>query len=256
MPFTHRGRRRQALTRPFPDSWRELLTRGFAHWNLLDLEERRRLEDLIRIILADKYWESTSGFTLTEEMRVLIAAMASRLVLGLDYDYYHQVSSIIVAPSTVVLVGQRAVGGGLYTDDPERIIGQARYDGPVLIAWDAARQSARYPGQGHNVVYHEFAHKLDMLSGAIDGTPPLDTRAGYRRWIEVCQAEYERLRRGEGGELLDPYGAETPGEFFAVVTEVFFDRPLPLQTEMPDLYAVLRDFYRQDPAGRERRKGL
>lgn len=240
--------------RPFPEPWRELLNRGFAHWHLLDREERWRLEDLIRIILADKFWEATSGFALTEEMRVLIGAMASLLVLGLDYDYYHRVTSIIVSPSTVVLAGGRPVGQGLYTDDPEWIIGQARYEGPVLIAWDAARQSSAHPGQGHNVVYHEFAHKLDMLGGAIDGTPPLETKAEYRRWVEVCQAEYERLRGGEGGEILDPYGAENPGEFFAVATEVFFDRPLLLEAERPDLYAVLRDFYRQDPAGRERRQ--
>jgi len=254
MPLTHPGRRRRALGRPFPDAWRELLTQSFAHWRTLDGEERRQLEDLIRVILVDKYWEATHGFTLTEEMRVLIAALASLVILGLDYDYYHRVTSIIVAPSTVTLAGDRPVGEGLYTSDREWIIGQAHYDGPVLIAWDAARRGARHPERGRNVVYHEFAHKLDMLGGSVDGTPPLESKAEYRRWVEVCQAEYERVRRGEGGEILDPYAAENPGEFFAVVTEVFFDRPLALQAEMPHLYAVFRDFYRQDPADREYRQ--
>jgi Mlc titration factor MtfA (ptsG expression regulator) len=254
MPLTHRGRRRSALRRPFPDAWRELLTRGFVHWRTLDGEERRRLEDLIRIILVDKYWEATNGFTLTEEMRILIAAMASLLVLGLDYDYYHRVTSVIVAPSTVALEGSRPVGDGLYTNDPDWIIGQARYDGPVLIAWDAARRDALHPERGGNVVYHEFAHKLDMLGGSVDGAPPLESKAEYRRWVQVCQAEYERLRRGEGDELLDPYAGENPGEFFAVVTEVFFDVPLALRAEKPDLYAICRDFYRQDTAGREERR--
>ncbi len=100
--------------------------------------------------------------------------MASLLVLGLDYDYYHRVTSIIVAPSTVTLEGARPVGQGVYTNSPEAIIGQARYDGPVLIAWDAALGNARHPERGHNVVYHEFAHKLDMLGGSVDGTPPLE----------------------------------------------------------------------------------
>ncbi|HXZ99441.1 MAG TPA: M90 family metallopeptidase [Candidatus Binatia bacterium] len=256
MPLTRRGRRRQALARPFPNAWRALLEESFAHWALLDATERRRVEDLTRMLLADKYWEATHGFALTEEMRVLIAAMASLLVLGLDYDYYHRVTTVIVAPSSMVLEGARPVGQGLYTDEPEVIIGQARHDGPVLIAWEAARRDARHPEWGRNVVYHEFAHKLDMLDGGVDGTPPLETRAEHRRWVEVCQAEYERLRGGEGGELLDPYGGVTPGEFFAVVTEVFFTRPQALQLEKPELYAVLRDFYRQDPADRERRKGL
>ncbi|MGA8016400.1 MAG: M90 family metallopeptidase [Candidatus Dormiibacterota bacterium] len=255
MALTRRGRRRQALARPFPEEWRRLLGENMAHWGMLDPAERRRLEDLIRIILVDKYWEATSGFALTEEIRALIAAMASLLVLGLDYDYYHRVTSIIVAPSTVTLEGARPVGEGVYTDSPEAIIGQARYDGPVLIAWDAALGNARQPERGHNVVYHEFAHKLDMLGGSVDGTPPLESRAEHRRWVEVCQAEYDRLRQGDGGDLLDPYGAVNPGEFFAVITEVFFDRPLAMEAEKPELYAVLRDFYRQDPADRERRHG-
>jgi len=249
------SRRRRALAQPFPERWRELLCQRMIHWRLLDPGERTRLEQLIRLLLVDKYWEATSGFALTEEIRVLVAAMACLLILGLDYDYYHRVTTIIVAPSTVVLEGSRPVGDGLYTDDPLPIIGQARSDGPVLIAWDAASGQARDPERGHNVVYHEFAHKLDMLSGTIDGTPPLESSAQVRRWAEVCNTEYLRLRRGESGLLLDAYGGINPGEFFAVATEVFFDQPLRLETEKPELYEVLRDFYRQDPAARERRAG-
>jgi Mlc titration factor MtfA (ptsG expression regulator) len=181
--------------------------------------------------------------------------MAGLLILGLDYDYYHRVTSIIVSPTTVVLEGDRHLGGGVYTDEPEHIIGEARSDGPVLIAWDSARAQARDPDGGRNVVYHEFAHKLDMLGGSVDGTPPLESHAEYERWVRVCNAEFAALREGTGGELLDPYGAENTGEFFAVVTEVFFDRPVELEREKPELYAVFRDFYRQDPAARERRAG-
>jgi len=102
-------------------------------------------------------------------------------------------------------------------------------------------------------VYHEFAHKLDMLDGTVDGTPPLATDQARARWIEVCTTEYTRLRKGEGGPVLDEYGTVDPGEFFAVATEAFFDRPVELEAANPDLYEVLRDFYRQHPADRERR---
>ena len=253
MPFTRRGRRRQALARPFPAEWRDLLAAGISHWRLLDSAERDRLETLIRTILVDKYWEATRAFTLTDEIRVVIAGLASLLILGLDYDYYHRVTSIIVSPSTMSLTGDRPAGGGLYTDEPLSIIGQSRHDGPVLIAWDVARNQARDPHRGHNVVFHEFAHKLDMLAGTVDGTPPLGSAEEFQRWVQVCGAEYELLRHGGDGGLLDPYGAVSPGEFFAVITEVFFDRPIDVEREKPALYAVLRDFYRQDPAGRERR---
>ena len=256
MAFTRRQRRREALARPFPDAWRDLLARNVAHWGMLDAAERTRLEELIRIILVDKDWEAANGFALTDEIRLIISAMACLLILGLDYDYYHGVTSIIVTPTTMVREGDRHVGGGLYTDEPERLIGLAQYNGPVVIAWDAAAAQARDPHGGHNVVYHEFAHKLDMLDGTVDGTPPLGSPEQYRRWAEVGHAEYSLLRAGRGGDLLDPYGGVDSGEFFAVVTEVFFDRPIAMEGEKPRLYAMLRDFYQQDPAARERRSLL
>ena len=253
LALTRRGRRRKALAQPFPSGWRDLLAANVAHWRLLDGDERVRLETLIRVLLVDKHWEASYGFELTDDIRVVISAIACLLILGLDYDYYHRVTSIIVSPTTVILDGEHYVGDGVYSDEPEPIIGEARYDGPVLIAWDSARYQARHPDHGHNVVYHEFAHKLDMLGGSVDGTPPLESRAQFDRWVRVCNAEYTTLRNGAGGDLLDPYGAVSTGEFFAVVTEVFFDRPVDLEEQKPELYAVLRDFFRQDPASRERR---
>ena len=103
------------------------------------------------------------------------------------------------------------------------------------------------------MVLHEFAHKMDMLDGVVDGTPLLPNQAALDRWVAVCAAEFELLRRGEAGPLLDDYGATDPGEFFAVVTEVFFDRPVDLRDGKPQLYEVLAGFYRQDPAARESR---
>jgi MtfA peptidase len=253
MAFTRRGRRREALARPFPEEWRTLLRKRVAHWSFLDGDERKRLEELIRLLLADKLWEGSKGFQVGDEIRVVIAAMAAIPIMRLDYDYYHRVTSIIVSPTAMVVEGERHLGGGIHTDAPEGIIGQASYEGPVLVAWDAARYQARNPRQGHNVVYHEFAHKLDMLEGVIDGTPPFDSPQQRSQWVAVCRKEYRLLRSGLSGGLVDPYGAEDPGEFFAVITETFFNLPGRLETEKPELYSVLRDFYRQDPAARERR---
>ncbi len=101
-------------------------------------------------------------------------------------------------------------------------------------------------------MYHEFAHKLDMLDGVIDGTPPLPTREAMQRWIEVCTAEYESLQHGDPDPLLGSYAGVDPAEFFAVTTELFFDLPVELEEAKPALYGVLHDFYRQDPAQRVR----
>jgi Mlc titration factor MtfA (ptsG expression regulator) len=136
------------------------------------------------------------------------------------------------------------------------ILGQAFDQGPVILVWDAVLHGARHPEQGHNVVYHEFAHKLDMLDGAADGTPILADRYQFAEWVAVCSHEFLRLRRlAEKGHktFLDAYGAKNEAEFFAVATEEFFDRPLALQKHAPELYSVLSAYYRQDPAGRVNR---
>ncbi len=236
-----------------PSGWEHITERAMAHWALLDEPERTRLGELMELLLRHKRWEAAAGFALTDEIRVVIAAQAALLILGLDYACYRDVQAIIVHPTTITLTGARpGPAEGLVTDSPMPILGQANdRRGPVIIAWDAARADARHPERGHNVVFHEFAHKLDMLDDLIDGTPPLADAAARKRWIEVCTAEYELLRSGYGDDLLSDYAAVNPGEFFAVVTEVFFDLPRELRAAKPDLYSVLRDFYRQDPALRQ-----
>ena len=122
-----------------------------------------------------------------------------------------------------------------------------------MIAWDDVVKGSSHPERGHNVVYHELAHKLDMLNDLVDGTPPLESRADVDRWVEVCTDAFQALRDGAERPPLQPYGATNPAEFFAVATEAFFDVPIELDEHEPDLYTVLRAFYNQDPAERARR---
>jgi Mlc titration factor MtfA (ptsG expression regulator) len=140
---------------------------------------------------------------------------------------------------------------GTVSDGVVPVLGEAHERrGPVLVAWDQAQDAARNPGSGHNVVFHEFAHKLDMLDDLLDGTPPLERRGDYDRWVEVCTEAYEALRAGIERTPLQPYGATNPSEFFAVATEAFFDVPVALEYHEPRLYEVMRGFYNQDPAAR------
>jgi len=242
--------RRERYEAGFRPEWRELLDAKLGHWNLLSVDEEERLEALALALIADKIWEAAHGFEITDEMMVIIAAQAALLILGLPDDSYRDVGSILVHPTTVVVTGPRSQGGGLVSDDPVAILGQASFQGPVVIVWDTALDEARHPGRGHNVVFHEFAHKLDMLDGTVDGTPPLADQAQFDRWVRVCTEVYERVVVGEGGHTLRSYAGVNPGEFFAVATEVFFDAPAALRGEHLELYDVLSDFYRQDPARR------
>jgi Mlc titration factor MtfA (ptsG expression regulator) len=247
-------RRRKKLARaPFPPLWEEIIRRNVAHYCILDDAERAHLRALIQVFIAEKYWEGAGGLELTDEIRVTISAQACLLLLGLPHNYYQNVESIIVYPSTVV-PPPRKPGFFENTTEPvglaHPIIGQAFLRGPVIIIWDAALRGGRHPESGHNVIYHEFAHKLDMLDGTSDGTPPLRDRAEYRDWVLTCSREYLRLKKGtERGNksFLDAYAATNEAEFFAVATEQFFDQPRLMIEHAPDLYRVLKEYYRQNP---------
>ncbi len=250
-----RRRRRRAVDAPFPEAWRTLLEANMAHWRWLDDEERDHLECLIKGFLFDRRFEWVDGLERSDEIEVLVAASACLLILGLENAYYRDVTSIIMYPSQTAQRGHRAApeAAGLATDAIVPILGEAMLHGPVVIAWDSAKRSAAHPSTGHNVIYHEFAHKIDMADGSADGLPPMAI-AQRDRWEEVCGREYGALKEGTSDDpFLDGYGAVNPAEFFAVATEFFFDRPIDMANHEQDLYHVLREFYRQDPAERERR---
>jgi Mlc titration factor MtfA (ptsG expression regulator) len=239
----------------FPEAWLATVESELACWSGLSPSERSDLLDLTWTLLVDKRWEAAQGFELTDEMRVTIAVHAALLVLGLDYGCYRSITSIIVHPTTIEPRRSKLPDVFVVPSlEPPLVplLGETSFDGPILVAWDALRDQARHPERGHNVVFHEFAHRLDMLDGISDGTPPLDP-AVRERWIRVCQTEFDAIRAGGGNALIDTYAATNPAEFFAVVTEVFFDRGAELEQSSPALYDMLREFYRQDPARRSTR---
>ncbi len=225
-------------------------------WRQLNDDERTRLEATSDWLLRHKHWEAAQGFGLADEITVTLATQAALLVLRLSVDEYREVSAIIVYPTAMQSRGVYAGPvRGTVTDGVVPVLGEAHgRRGPVLLAWDEAREAARNPGRGQNVVFHEFAHKLDMLDNLLDGTPPLEHRGDFDRWVEVCTEAYGALRDGIARPPLQPYGATNPAEFFAVATEAFFDVPVALEHHEPRLYEVMRDFYKQDPAARTRRE--
>ncbi len=244
-------RRRDGL----PATWRDILTARSAQWAVLDEAERARLGELAEALLVDKRWEAARGFTITDEVRTLIAAHAALLALGLDGDAYDSVGTIVVRAGAMRRrppAPQWGRVGGIVDGSPAPVDGEAHHrDGPVMISWSSARREAANPRLGRDVVLHEFAHKLDMFDGTVDGTPPIADDVARQRWIDVCTAEYEAVRRGEPG-LLRPYAGVNPGEFFAVATETFFTLPVAMEAEKSDLYGVLAAYFRQHPADRVR----
>ncbi len=252
-------RRNQLTEQPFPNSWRAIVERNVGYWRLLDESERTQLQSLVQVFVAEKHWEGCGGLELDDEIRVTVAAEACILLLGLDHGMYSEVESILVYPTTVVRPTRPPpVFGRSWDPAPHdaALLGEAHHGGPVILAWDSVKRGARDVNDGRNLVFHEFAHKIDMIDGDADGTPPLESRGQRKAWAEICSEAFLALKRDtERGrrEVLDAYGATNEAEFFAVATEAFFERPLALRSERAELYELLKDFYRQDPAERVER---
>ena len=216
----------------------------------LSAEDRRELEGLVQIFLDEKWFSGCGGLEITDEIRVTIAAQACLLLLRRDIvDVYPDLVTVVVYPQAYV-VGAKRVVGGIVLEGREVRLGEAWERGTLVLSWDDVLKGAADIHDGHNVVLHEFAHQLDQQAGGGSGTPDLGSRSRYLAWARVLGSEYEQLVddvRHRHPDVIDAYGATNAAEFFAVVTECFFEKPRPLRAKHPELYDQLRDFYRRDP---------
>jgi hypothetical protein len=244
-------RRRQLSAAPFPPKWDAILEKNMTIYRRLPDNLREQLRRDIRIFLDEKRFEGLGGLEMTDEIRVTIAAGACLLLLNRENRNYPGLISILVYPTAYVAEETAHIGGGVYAEGPVVRLGESWKHGSVVLAWDNVKQSALNPGDGYNVVLHEFAHQLDQEDGLADGAPVLEEQSGYAVWAQIMSEEYERLQEvseHNGESVMDEYGATDPAEFFAVATETFFEKPLPLKKKAPYLYAELKEFYKVDPS--------
>lgn len=244
-----RRTRQKPASLPFPRAWHGYLWKNVRHYSLLSEMERADLRDRMRVFIAEKSWEGCSGLKMTDEIKVTIAAQACYVALGFPGFYFDRVRTILVYPGAYAVADPHAAShGGLVHDDPVPVAGQAWSDGTVVLSWTDARRGGRDAADGRNLVFHEFAHQLDMLDGDAGGMPPLPNRASERRWHEVVAEEFARLRdAGRQGRatILDQYGATNEAEFFAVATECFFEQPREMARAHPSLFEIMSTFYRR-----------
>jgi hypothetical protein len=246
MPF---WRRRSAD--PLREDWEDVVAARSPAWWDVPVAVRTAAREVIEHLLATKRWEAAAGFDLTDEVRLVIASQAAlpvALLAGRERTYPN-VRSIIVHADPIPGGEREGPVEGTWIDDPDDwSSGEAGHDDdPITLAWSDVVWDLRHHRSGKNVVIHEFAHKLDMLDGTVDGTPPMapDRR---ERWIDVCTREFERVQELGDDHPLGDYAGEDPGEFFSVAAEVFFTRPDALVLDAPELYVVLADYFTQDPA--------
>lgn len=248
--FRRRRRAARLLATPLDDASRAAVRRLVPLTRRLPDDFCARLEGRINRFLDQVTFHGFDGLEITEDMRLSVAAQAALLVVNKDNRWYDGLSSVYLYPGAY-RAKQMGADGRIEPAAHGRL-GEAWMLGPIVLSWEHVEEGAADPADGRNVVFHEFAHRLDQASGSADGLPVLDPAHDHRQWVSTLQPIYEDLQRdaayGRAG-LLDTYGATNPAEFFAVATEVFFERPEAMKARLPALYDQLATYYRLDPAG-------
>jgi Mlc titration factor MtfA (ptsG expression regulator) len=244
-------RRNRLANQQFPEQWLEIIEKNVPFYRLLPADDQKELQRHILVFIGEKRFEGCGGLAITDEIKVTIAAQACILLLHRKTDYYPGLSSILVYPKSYVAHSTRNLPGGIVAEGPEVRLGESWHHGSVVLSWDDVRRSAADIHDGHNVVFHEFAHQIDSSFAKGDSTPVLQSTSTFIAWARILQKEYAKLQSqvsSKNTTFLDRYGATNPAEFFAVATEYFFEKPKQLQKLHPELYEELKRFYQQDPA--------
>ncbi|MGA2605714.1 MAG: M90 family metallopeptidase [Verrucomicrobiia bacterium] len=250
--FGYKTRRRNRLrSQPFPESWLTVLQRNVPYYERLSPPEQHELRQTVQVFVAEKNFEGCGGMETTDEIKVTIAAYACILLLHRQHDYYPRLQSILVYPDAYPVPVVRSGPGNTMVEGHEIRAGESWRTGVVVISWNHVLRRPAEVGSARNVVLHEFAHQLDTEKGFADGAPILPKTSMYRAWARILGREYQALSAAADADrptFLDKYGATDPAEFFAVVTEYFFEQPQQLKERHPELYEELKLYYQQDPA--------
>ena len=252
-PYWLAYRRGRVRGTAVPAAWRKILQRRVPLVHRLPTHLQIQLKKNMQVFIAEKSFLGCAGLRITEEMRVVIAAQACLLILNRATDYFANVRQVLVYPGAFFVNRTSMDYAGVQQENRQALSGESWSQGQVILSWQDTLEGAANPDDGRNVVIHEFAHQLDQENGAAHGAPPPtlgDTHYDARRWSRVFHAAYAQLQtevqHGVQG-LLNHYGAQDPAEFFAVVSEVFFEQPQELAIEYPALYGELSGYYKVDP---------
>jgi MtfA peptidase len=233
---------------PFPEAWKAVLDRNVPYARGLDAAGRLKLEDLVRTFLKKKRFEGCAGLEVTDEIRVTVAGQACFLLLGRgNGGLYPVLRTVLLYPDAFVSpVVEHLEDGPIVSEEFEERVGESWSFGTVILSWADVLEGVESVNDGYNPVFHEFAHQLDLESGAEEGMPALPDRSAEEAWRRVMTRAYNAVAAGDD-RVLDGYAGTSPAEFFAVATETFFEKPAALKRRHPEVYGLLRDYFGQDP---------
>jgi len=240
--------RAEALAQEFPAAWRQILSERVAFYLSLTKNEKQRFEKQVQVFLVDTRITGIQT-EVDDTTRLLVAASALIPIFGFRDWQYHNLGEVLIVPDAWKL-----------KHDPDREVKplQGTLLGSVQgfqnqhymrLSKASLEQGFRDGLDRQNVGVHEFAHMLDEADGVIDGVPQAALPAELLQpWAEVMQREIAAIR--DGKSEINDYGGTNEAEFFAVVTEYFFEKPEKLQENHPELYELLSRAFRQNPKKR------
>jgi len=249
-PYWREYQRNKLRDLPFKKQWRKIIQQRMPYFRQMPPDLQLQLKQNIQVFLAEKNFEGCNGVKINDEIRITIAAQACLLLLNRKTNFYPKLQTILVYPRAFIKEQQNMNIDGLRQTKRVALAGESWEFGRVVLSWQDTLEGAKITDDGRNVVIHEFAHQLDQENGKANGAPILDKDQSYKCWSEVFSAQFEQLKNqaSKGApSLFDYYGATNPAEFFAVASEVFFEKSQQFQQQSPKLYQQLKQYYQVDP---------
>jgi hypothetical protein len=249
-PYVRTLKRNSIKQKPFTKAWRKIIQRRMPYFNQMPADLQLQLKQHIQIFISEKKFIGCNGINITDEIKVTIAAQACLLLLNKNTNYYPKLRTILVYPSAFIKKQQQLNVDGTHSIESIALTGESWGFGRIVLSWQDSLAGAAQPNDGHNLVIHEFAHQLDQENGVANGAPILGKDQDYKTWSDVFNRQFSLLQQQVSlGQvsLFDKYGATNPAEFFAVASEVFFEKAKQLSIQYPLLYRQMSAYYRVDP---------
>ena len=249
-PYWREYQRDKVRQRPFKKEWRKIIQQRMPYFRQMPADLQLQLKQHIQVFLEEKEFVGCNGVEITDEIKLTIAAQACLLLLNRRTDYYPKLNTILVYPRAFVKQQEQRSADGVQYTQRVALAGESWGYGKIVLSWQDTLDGAEIPNDGRNVVIHEFAHQLDQENGKANGAPILGKHQSYKCWSDIFSEQFELLRKQASAgipSLFDYYGATEPAEFFAVTSEVFFERAKQFNHEYPKLYQQLMQYYQVDP---------
>lgn len=249
-PYWREYKRKKIKDQPFKKQWRKIIQQRMPYFKQMPADLQLQLKQHIQVFLAEKNFIGCNGVKINDEIRITIAAQACLLLLNRKTNYYPKLQTILVYPRAFIKAQNKQNADGVQYTQQQALSGESWDYGKVVLSWEDSLYGAEVPNDGNNVVIHEFAHQLDQENGRANGAPILGRGQSYQCWSKIFSQQFKILKQqAESGEpsIFSYYGATEPAEFFAVASEVFFEKSQKFSREYPTLYQQFTQYYKVDP---------